>query len=119
MTRRGRGHDNDWLTDGIATVFRLGTVIAMAIVVVGYAWGLVRGTGDGQQPLLDQLRGGGPEAVIAAGLFALTLLPIAVVIAAGIGFARGGERNRMLTSAAVLGLLLVSLAAAAILAQAG
>lgn len=109
----------DWLKDGIATVFRLGTLIAMAIVAAGYLLGLVSGTGDGQQPLVDQLSGGGPEAVIAAGLLALTLLPVAVVIAASIGFAQTGERRRFLTALLVLVLLLASIVTAVVIAQAG
>lgn len=109
----------DWLRDGIAAVFRIGTLVAMAIVGAGYLIAVVSGAGEGQQPLLDQLRGGGSAAVIAAGLLALTLLPVAVVIAAGIGFARSGERRSLLTAIAVLVLLLASILTAWIIAQPG
>jgi hypothetical protein len=57
--------------------------------------------------------------MLGIGLLAMTLLPVGVLTAASIGFARSGERGRMLTSIAVLGLLLASLVAAALLARAG
>ncbi len=117
MTARGGRYD--WLRDGIAAVFRLGTLVAMAIVGAGYLLGLAGEDSKGQQPLLDQLSGGGSEAVIAAGLLALTLLPVAVVIAAAIGFARTGERRSALTAITVLALLLASIVTAAIIAQPG
>lgn len=109
----------DWLSDGIAAVLRIGTLISVGIIALGYVIGLVGGVGDGQRPLLELIGGGGPLTMLGVGLLAMTLLPVGVLAAASIGFARSGERRRMLTSVAVLGLLLASLAAAALLAQAG
>lgn len=114
--REQRPHFN-WLTDGIAAVFRIGTIVAMGIVAAGYLVGLVAGSGDGQRPLVDQLSGGGSVAIIAAGLLVLTLLPVAVVIAAGIGFAQAGERRRFWTALLVLVLLLASIVTAAVIIQ--
>lgn len=109
----------DWLRDGIALVLRVGTLIAIGIVVIGYAAGLVNGVGDGQRPLVELLGGGGSPAIIGAGLLGLTLLPMGVLAAAGIGFARSGERGRLLTTMAVTALLVFSLVTAALLARAG
>ena len=109
----------DWLSDGIATVLRIGTLVSVGIIAIGYAIGLVGGFGDGERPLLELIGGGGPLTMVGIGLLAMTLLPVGVLTAASIGFARSGERGRMLTSIAVLGLLLASLAAAAAIAQAG
>lgn len=109
----------DWLSDGIAAVLRIGTLVSVGILGIGYVIGLLGGFGDGQRPLLDLLGGGGPLTLLGMGLLAMTLLPVGVLTAASIGFARSGERGRMLISLAVLGLLLASLAAAAILARAG
>jgi len=109
----------DWLSDGIAAVLRIGVLVSVGIIGIGYLVGLVGGFGDGQRPLLDHIAGGGALTIVGIGLLGMTLLPVGVLTAASIGFARSGERGRMLTSMAVLGLLLASLAAAAVLAQAG
>ena len=109
----------DWLRDGIAAVLRIGTIVSVGIISIGYVLGLVGGFGDGQRPLLELIGGGGPLTMLGIGLLAMTLLPVGVLTAASIGFARSGERGRMLTSIAVLGLLLASLVAAALFAQAG
>jgi len=113
------GERFDWLSDGIAIVLRAGTLIAMGIVGAGYLLGLVGGFEDGQRPLPELVASGGAMAIIGAGLFALTLLPAGVLVAASIGFARGRERGRLLTALGVLGLLVASLVAAALLGQAG
>ena len=108
----------DWLSDGIAGVLRIGTFVSVSLVAAGYIIGLVGGFGDGQRPLVELIGGGGPLTLLGIGLLAMTLLPVGVLTAASIGFARSGERGRMLTSIAVLGLLLASFATAALLAQA-
>lgn len=112
-------NDFDWLSDGIAGVLRIGTLVSVGILAIGYMIGLAGGFGDGQRPLLELIGGGGPLTMLGIGLLAMTLLPVGVLAAASIGFARSGERGRMLTSMAVLGLLLASLVAAALLAQTG
>ena len=113
------GNGFDWLSDGIAGVLRIGTFVSVGIIAIGYVIGLVGGFGDGQRPLVELIGGGGPLTLLGIGLLTMTLLPVGVLSAASIGFARSGERGRMLTSIAVLFLLLASLAAAALLAQAG
>jgi uncharacterized membrane protein len=109
----------DWLTDGIAAVFRIGTLVAMGIVAIGYLTGVVIGKGEGGRPFVDQLSGGGSVAIIAVGLLVLTLLPVAVVAAASIGFAQSGERRRLMTALLVLALLLASIVTAAVIVPAG
>jgi hypothetical protein len=109
----------DWLSDGIAGVLRIGTIVSVGIIAIGYVIGLLGGFGQGQRPLLELIGGGGPLTLVGIGLLAMTLLPVGVLTAASIGFARSGERSRMLTSIATLGLLVASLVTAAILAQAG
>lgn len=116
---RDRRDRYDWLTDGIAAVFRVGTLVAMGIVAIGYLMGLVAGTGEGKQPFVDQVGGGGPVAIIAVGLLVLTLLPVAVVAAASIGFAQTGERRQLMTALLVLVLLLASVVTAAVIVPAG
>ena len=109
----------DWLSDGIAGVLRVGTFVSVTMLAIGYVIGVVGGSEDGQRPLLELIGSGGSLTMVGLGLLAMTLLPVGVLVAAGVGFARSGERGRMLTAIAVLGLLIASLAAAAILAQAG
>lgn len=113
------GNGFDWLSDGIALVLRIGTLVSVGIIALGYVIGLVAGFDDGQRPLVELIGSGGPHTLIGVGLLAMTLLPVGVLTAASIGFARSGERGRMLTSIAVLGLLLASLATAALVTQAG
>lgn len=112
-------HGFDWLSEGIATVLRLGTALSVGILAIGYGIALITGVEDGQRPLLDLITGGGPLMLVGLGLLAMTLLPVGVLVAAAIGFARSGERGRLLASLAVLGLLGASLVAAALLAGAG
>ena len=111
--------DSDWLRDVVALVFRAGTLISIATIAIGYVLHLA---GDGEPErgsLLAQIVAGGPGAIMAVGLFGLTLLPVGVVVALAVGFARGGERGRAILSVGVLVLLLASLATAALLAPPG
>lgn len=110
---------SDMLGAGIAAVLRVGTLVAMAVIAIGYVIGRVAGMEGGHRPLTEQLASGGPVAIIAAGLLGLTLLPAAVLGVAAAGFARNGEWGRMWTALAVLALLLASLVAAWVLAGAG
>lgn len=107
------------LRNGVALVFRVGTVIAMSVIAVGYGVSLAVGSERGEGSLVTQLAAGGPTAIIAAGLFALTLLPMGVVLALIVGFARSGERGRALTALGVLVLLVASLVTASLLAPSG
>lgn len=112
-------HRFDWLSDGIAGVLQVGTLVSVGVLAIGYLIGLVTGFEDGQRPLLELLGSGAALNLVGLGLLAMTLLPVGVLTAASIGFWRSGERGRMLTSIGTLALLLVSLAAAAALARAG
>lgn len=110
--------DRGALRTGIAAMLRVGTVVAMGIIAGGYLLGIAASSMEGGGgPLLDQLAGGGPSAIVGAGLLALTLVPVGVVAVALLGFARSGERRLALTAAAVLTLLVASLAVAAIVAS--
>jgi uncharacterized membrane protein len=107
---------NDLLGKGIAAVLRIGTLLAIAAVGLGYLLVLVSGEEPGSPPLLALLQAGGPSAVIGVGLFGLTLLPMVVLVVAAAGFRRLGERRLVLTSLGALVLLLASLATAIMLA---
>jgi uncharacterized membrane protein len=99
----------------IATVLRGGTIVAVAAVGVGFVLSLVAPDPDpGARPLVDLIAAGGPDAFTAVGMAALTLVPVAMLAVAAVTFLRGGERGRFLISVAVAGMLLVSLAAAAL-----
>jgi uncharacterized membrane protein len=99
----------------IATVLRGGTLVAVAAVGVGFVLSLVAPEPDpGARPLVDLIAAGGPDAFTAAGMAALTLVPVAMLAVAAVSFLRSGERGPFLTTVAVAGMLLVSLAAAAL-----
>jgi len=101
---------------GIAGILRIGTVIAVLIIGVGFAVASMTGLpSEGARPLTDYLVDTGPDTPIAAGLLALTLLPVIAVGYAARVFAVDGERRHLVTALVVLALLAGSLAVAAIL----
>ncbi|CAN5607709.1 MAG: DUF1634 domain-containing protein [Chloroflexi bacterium] len=103
----------DRLGGPIAHILRGGTLIAVAVIAVGYLLGLIAdGEGSGATPVFELLRDGGPDGLIGAGLLVLTLLPVAVLAAAATGFARSGERSGVVASLLTLALLIGSLATA-------
>lgn len=114
MSRRGR--PGDLLGAAIAAVLRVGTLASVAAIAVGYAMALVAGTDSGPEPVLAQLRGGGAPAVVAAGLLALTFIPLGALLGGAFAFARGGERDRLAVTLLVVALLAGSLVAAAVVA---
>lgn len=108
--------ETDRLGAPIAHVLRGGTLIAVAVIAVGYLLGLVAGNeGPGPIPLIALLGDGGPDGLIGAGLLLLTLLPLAVLATAVIGFARARERSDMVTSLLTLAALIGSLATAVVI----
>jgi uncharacterized membrane protein len=107
---------SDLLGRGIAAVLRIGTLVAIAAVGLGYLLVLASGEEPGSPPLLALLQAGGPSALIGIGLFGLTLLPMVVLVVAAAGFRRLGERRLVLTSLVTLILLLASLVTAVALA---
>jgi uncharacterized membrane protein len=101
----------------VSRTLSVGTTLAIGTVAVGVVAGLV--TGDASLPagggLAAQIAAGRPASIVALGLLLLTLTPIAQLLAAVAAFARQGERRYAAVSAAVLGLLVIGIAAAAIL----
>lgn len=99
--------------DRLATVIRLGTWLAVAVVGVGTAWLAVapppppRPGGD----LLGQLGAGGPGSVVMAGLLLLALTPVSVVATAAVSFVGLGERRYAVAASTALALLVAGLLA--------
>jgi uncharacterized membrane protein len=116
MTRHGFAADR--LARLIAAPFRLGTVVAVGLVAVGLVlrWlGVWRVVPAEHAPLVETIVGGGAVAIISVGLLLLTLVPLAVAIAATFGFRSTGERRYLVGSAVVTVLLVGSLLVSAIL----
>ena len=103
----------------IVTVLRAGSIVAVLGLAAGFGLALLDGSADpGGTPVIDAIRGGGPDALIGAGLLALTLTPPAALATAAIVLSRAGERRRAAVAGAVLVLLLGSLGLAALLGPA-
>lgn len=101
----------------VAAVLRLGTLIAVLAVTVGFGVALVFGSpGPGARPLPELLGGGDADALASAGLLGLTLLPLGVLAVAARSFHFGGERRYLVASMVTLGLLAASLLIAALVA---
>ena len=100
----------------VAAMLRGGTIVAVVAIGLGLAWALVADTtAPTNLTVVDLIAAGGPDALLAIGLLALTLVPIVALLAAAWVFARSGERRGLVVSVAVLVLLLVSLVASAAL----
>ncbi|HEY8171097.1 MAG TPA: DUF1634 domain-containing protein [Candidatus Limnocylindria bacterium] len=99
----------------IALVLRGGTILAVAGIGAGFLLAIFNDAEVGPAPLVTMLRAGGADALIGAGLLAMTLTPAAALVAAAVVLARTGERRRAIIACLVLLLLLVGLAAAALL----
>lgn len=113
-------HDRpDLLAAGIAAVLRVGTLVAIGAVGVGYLAILASGEEPGSPSLVDLLGAGGAPALIGIGLLGLTMIPAGVLLVAAIGFRRQGERRRVVTALVVLALLLASLGTALIVTPPG
>jgi uncharacterized membrane protein len=107
------------LGTGIAAILRVGTILAVIVIGIGFVVASMTGLPSrGARPLPELVLRAGPDAPIAVGLFALTLLPVATLAYAAFVFARHGERQRLLTTLAVLGLILAGLAVAAVVGPA-
>ena len=108
------GRDAGELGRGIAAILRVGTIMAVLTIGVGFIVASMTGLPSrGGRPLTDYLTVPGPDAPIAVGLFSLTLLPLVALGFAARVFARAGERRRLAQTLVVLGLLVVSLVVAA------
>lgn len=103
------------LGQGIAAILRVGTVLAVLVVGIGFAVASMTGLpSKGARPLTDFIVDTGPDTPIAAGLFALTVLPLIAIGYAARIFAADGERRQLATTVVVLALLVGSLVVAAI-----
>lgn len=101
----------------IAALLRAGTLLAVAAIGAGFVIALVGGgAGPGPRPVLQLVADRGPDALIAIGLLGLTFLPLGMLGLAAATFGVERERRYLLSSLATLGLLVVSLVAAAIVA---
>lgn len=100
----------------IATSLRVGTLSAVLLIGIGYAWTTFVGAPpQGERAITREISDGGGDAVVAIGLLVLTLLPIVVLVVAGVAFARSGESRMVATTALVTVLLVASLVAAAVI----
>ena len=110
---------NGDLGRGIAAILRIGTVLAVLVIGIGFVVASMTGLpSGGSRPFIDYVTHSGPDTQIAVGLFGLTLLPLAVIGFAARIFARDGERQQLWTTLLVLALLVGSLAVAAVLGPA-
>lgn len=119
-TAVGGRHDRGTrlLTAGIAATLRHGTLVTIGLVAAGYAWVLLTGDpGPGRASLGEVLAAGGPWPLVGLGLLGLTLVPVAMLAVAAIGFHLRGERRMRLAATLVAALLLATLAAAALLTR--
>jgi hypothetical protein len=98
----------------IALTLRVGTLLAVAGIGIGYVL-VALGGESASGPIVELIAGGGAGAILGAGILALTLTPLVAVGVAAVVLARRGERGRALVALLAFGLLLSSLAAAALL----
>jgi uncharacterized membrane protein len=104
---------------GIAAVLRIGTVLAVLVIGIGFVVASMTGLpSKGARPLTDFVTDSGPDTPIAVGLFALTALPLIAIGYAARAFAADGERRQLATTLVVLVLLAASLAVAAVIGTA-
>jgi hypothetical protein len=102
----------------IALTLRVGTLLAVAGIGVGYLLEAITGE-DATGTVVDLLvGGGGAGALIGAGFLALTLTPLAALAVAATVLTRRGERGRALAATLAFALLLVSLITAAVVGAA-
>jgi hypothetical protein len=113
------GRDGTGLGRTIAAVLRGGTIIAVLGIGAGFGLAILDGAGSpGPTPVIDAIRGGGPDALIGLGLLVLTLTPLVALAAAALILARSGELRPAGMAAVVVVLLAGSLALAAALGPA-
>jgi hypothetical protein len=99
-------------------VLRIGTLVAMAFVAAGYGLALFGGAlPSGPLPVLELIGQGVPSTLVGIGLLGLALIPVIMVVAAGMAFASFGERRMLATSALVVLLLVGALVAAIAFAE--
>ena len=101
----------------VALPLRYGTLVAVAVIVIGLLASLGQPVEIEREPvpLLDAAATGGASAVTAIGLLLLCLVPLAVSLAAVAAFARRGEPRYLASSLLVTALLTASLLVPALL----
>jgi uncharacterized membrane protein len=98
------------LGEGIAAILRVGTILAVLVIGIGFLVASMTGLPSrGARPLTEYVTRTGPDTPIAIGLVGLTLLPLIVLVYAARAFAGSGERERLVTTLVVIGLLAASL----------
>ena len=101
----------------VAATLRGGTIVAVLAIALGLVWALVAETSAPTNlSAVELIAAGGPDALLAIGLLALTLVPIATLAAAASVFAQSRERRGLFVAVAVLALLVASLLVSAVLA---
>jgi hypothetical protein len=101
---------------GIAAILRVGTVLSVLTIGIGFVVASMTGLpSKGGRPLTDFLTASGPDTPIAVGLLALTLLPLVAIGFAARIFASSGERHRLVMALVVIALLVGSLVVAAVI----
>lgn len=121
-TGRSSGQDAAFTIEAaIARLLTVGTYTAIGLVVVGVVGMLLSGIdplADRTPPAFDlghlpaDLLAARPEAFLWTGLVTVLGLPVGRVVVAGIGFLAAGDRRLALVSAAVLLIVVASVAAA-------
>lgn len=116
MSRPGAGLDPA-LGRRVAAVLRVGTLVAVVAVSIGFLLALWSGAPSrGARPLVELIGAADADALISVGLLGLTLLPLGVLAVAARSFHLGGERRYLLACIVTLALLVGSLALAAVVA---
>lgn len=114
----GHRPDASELGPGIAAILRVGTIVAVLIIGVGFVVASMTGLPSrGGRPLTDFLTAPGPDTPIAVGLLTLTLLPLIAIGYAARVFARNGEPQRLVVTLVVIALLGASLVVAAAIGE--
>ena len=109
----------EFLAGAVSGVMRVGTLVAMALVAVGYVLALITDAAPGRVPLVQLVRDGGAGLVMGLGLLGLTVLPVLVLAVSAIGFRRRREHRLVVITLVALLLLIASLALAVVLTPAG
>jgi uncharacterized membrane protein len=122
MTRRGADPSEAGLEQSIARLLTIGTYLAIALLVVGFALMLASGTGPlSGAPRFDLATVSGdllalrPTGFIGVGLIVVVATPASRVLASLIGYGRSGERRMALVAISILIVILLSVVTAIVL----
>jgi hypothetical protein len=100
----------------VAAVLQGGTILSVVAIAIGLVWAVLTGSeAPVDETAVELIAHGGPDAVIAVGLLALTLIPVAMLLAAASVLAELRERRPLVVTALVVLLLVASLVAAALI----